>query len=54
MDMSSEIRNLTEEELASVTGGADETWWSGTDEVAERKELALSLARCCALLGPTF
>jgi bacteriocin-like protein len=54
MDKRSEIRNLTDEELNAVTGGADESWWSGTDEVAEFKQLALELARCCGVLGPTF
>jgi bacteriocin-like protein len=54
MDKGSEFRNLTDEELNAVTGGADESWWSGTDEVAEFKQLALELARCCGVLGPTF
>jgi hypothetical protein len=54
MDTSSEIRTLADEELNAVSGGADESWWSGTDEVAEFKQLALSLARSCGVLGPTF
>ena len=54
MDNSSEVRSLTDVEMDAVTGGASsETWWSGTDEAAEFAQLALSVARCCGVLGST-
>ena len=54
MDKSSEVRSLTDDEMDAVAGGAgSESWWSGTDEAAAFAQLALSVARCCGVLGST-